>query len=473
MPAMARTPKLPPPWRGLSARLLILTVVFVLIGEVLIYVPSIARFRLTFLEERIAAAHLATLALAAAPEGRVEIALADQLTLQAGVLGVTLRRPEAELMLGELPPVDAVFDLREATIAGLVLDSFATLWHRGRRTIRVIGPSPHEMATVVDISLAEGALWIEMVDYSWRILYLSIVLSLMVAVAVYACLQLIIVGPLRRITQSVIAFRDRPEDIGPDLPPGRRRDEIGVVEGELRDMQEGLRASLLQKTRLAALGAAVGRINHDLRNLLSTAILLSERLERSQDPEVRRIAPRLVEAIERAARLCGETLGFARAHSPRPRRTRFALAPLVDEVGQAVLAGDGDGLSWESAVPDDLTLHADRDQLFRALLNLGRNSREALGEGPGRIVVRAASAEGRVRIEILDSGPGIPLRVRPHLFEAFAASGRPGGTGLGLTIAREILRAHGGDLSLARSDATGTLFVLDLPAERAKRRSAA
>ena len=462
---MASQLRLPSPHRSLSARLLVLTMTFVLLGEVLIYVPSISRFRKVYLEDRISAAHLATLSLEAAGPSGIDRALENELLGHAGVLSITLREPEAELMLGTLPPVEKVFDLRESSAADLMMDAFDTLWHAGGRTIRVIGPSPQRPEVLVDTSLSEQALWTGMVDYSWRILALSVVLSLITALLVFASLQLMIVRPLRRINESVVAFRGRPEDASVELPGSRRSDEIGLVQTEIRRMQRALRTALAQKTRLAALGAAVGKINHDLRNILASAILLSDRLDLSQDPEVRQIAPRLVEAMERAARLCSETLSFSRAEPAQPGKTRFPLAPLVDEVGEAVLGPDAQAVRWLNEVRPEMTVLADRDQLFRVLMNLGRNAVQALaGEGGGLISIGAWQDAGAAIVEIADTGKGVPGEARAHLFEAFAGSTRPGGTGLGLPIAREIMRAHGGDVELVQSDGDGTVFRLRLPA---------
>jgi len=462
---MATTLRLPSPHRSLSARLLVLTVAFVLLGEVLIYVPSISRFRKVYLEERIASAHLATLALEAAGDMGVEQPLEEELLNHAGVVSVTLRAPTAELMLGRLPPVDMVFDLREATPIDLIRDAFETLWHAGGRTIRVIGPSPADPDVLVDISLREQAMWNAMVGYSWRILNLSIVLSLLTAILVYASLQGLMVRPLRRITESVVAFRRQPENPEVDLPASPERgDEIGLVQAELSRMQQGLRTALAQKTRLAALGAAVGKINHDLRNILANAMLLSDHLEESQDPRVRHVAPRIVEAIDRASRLCSETLNFARAQAVQPKKARFLLHALVDEVGEAVLGPEPGGGRWRNEVGADVMVHADRDQLFRVLMNLGRNAHQALGSEGGLISVNAWQNGARAVIEVADTGKGIPDEARAHLFEAFSGSTRPEGTGLGLPIAREIMRAHGGDLELAHSGSDGTVFRITLPA---------
>lgn len=466
---MANQLNLPNPIRSLSSRLLILTMAFVLLGEVLIYVPSISRFRKVYLEERIAAAHLATLSLEASGTNRLSSDVESELLDHAGVLGITLHAPRADLMLGRLPAVQKVFDLRAATPWSLIAEAADALWHQGERAIRVIGPSPQDPQTLVDISLRERAMWNAMVDYSWRIFNLSIGLSLLTALLVFLSLHLLMVLPLRRITESVMAFRSRPEDTGIALRGSKRSDEIGIVQTELANMQRGLRHALSQKTRLAALGAAVSKINHDLRNLLANAMLLSDSLDASQDPTVKRITPRLVESMERAAKLCSDTLHFSRADSIEPNKKHFPLKALVDEVADAIRGPMPVQILWRNDVDESTSILADRDQLFRVLMNLGRNAeiamRDQVGKGHAGMISTMAWRSGKVlHIEVADTGPGIAKQAEEHLFEAFAGSTEPGGTGLGLAIAREIMRAHGGDIELDRTGEEGTAFRLTLPA---------
>ena len=460
----------PNPTRSLSARLLVLTMAFVLLGEILIYVPSISRFRKVYLEERIAAGHLATLSLEASGTERLDSGLESELLDHAGVLAITLHAPRANLMLGRLPAVEKVFDMRAATPWTLIADAFDALWHRGERTIRVMAPSPQDPQLLVDISMREQALWNAMVDYSRRIFNLSIGLSLLTALLVYLSLQLLMVLPLRRITESVMAFRSRPEDTSIALQGSTRSDEIGLVQTELANMQKGLRDALSQKTRLAALGSAVGKINHDLRNLLANAMLLSDSLDVSQDPKVKQIAPRLVESMERAAKLCSDTLNFSRAESIEPNKRRFPLKQLVDEVSNAIQGPLPGPIRWRNDVDESTSAFADRDQFFRVLMNLGRNAEIAMRDQAedgqaGMISVSAWRTGKELHIEIADTGPGIDDQAKEHLFEAFAGSTQPGGTGLGLAIAREIMRAHGGDIELDRTGAEGTAFRLSLPME--------
>ncbi len=458
--------KMPPLTRGLSARLLLLTISFVMIGEVLIYVPSVSRYRLTYLQERLAAAHEATLALDASPDGMVSAELEQQLLIHARLRSIALRLPAASyMMLGEPPEIDATFDLSQETVYRLIRDAFTTLAQTENRVLRVMGPARLDPRIIVDVTLDEAPMRDEMYDYSRRILILSIVLSLMTAAMVYLSLHLLIVRPMRRITARMATFKENPEDTSKDLESTERSDEIGVAQRELAEMQRGLRVALRQRAHLAALGEAVSKISHDLRNILSTAALVSERLADSEDPEVRRQTPALVAAIDRAVTLCVETLRFSRARELTVKRDRVDLAVLVEDVGKALMLSSQGQVAWRNDIAEDFNVTGDYDQLFRVFLNLGRNAMEAMDEAAGEVRIGAYRDQGKAIIEIADTGPGLPKRARDHLFEPFAGSTRAGGSGLGLPIAREIMHAHGGDISIARSDADGTVICLELPDE--------
>lgn len=456
--------------KSLSARLLLLTIVFVMLGEVLIYVPSIARYRLVYLEERIAASRLAALAVEAAPDGMISPELGLELLSHARVDAIAMDRPEGKVMIlkGDMPPkIDASFDLREATPMGLIRDGFDTLFSGGTREIQVMGHSPMDDSGVnVDIVLYEKALFEGMLDYSSRILQLSLVLAAITASLVFFSLHCLMVRPLRSIIASLVAFRERPEDEASTFRPSRRRDEFGVAQRELAGMQTQLRQALRQKTRLAALGEAVSKINHDLRGMLATVSLVSERLARVEDPEVKSVTPRLYQAIDRAFDFCTQTLTFARADEGTPERSRFALRPLVEEVGEGLTRPDGARIDWCNEVAEDLEVSADHDQLFRVLSNLARNADEALAkqpDGAGRITVSAHREGANTVIEVADNGPGVPVHIQARVFEPFTGSEKPGGAGLGLAIARDLMRAHKGEIELLSSDSGGSRFRLRLP----------
>jgi signal transduction histidine kinase len=462
------------PLKSLSARLLILTVFFVMVGEVLIFVPSVARYRMTYFENRLAAGYIATLALDASPTGRLDQSLIDKLLARVGAQGVALHRPDGSVLRldhADPPHPDFTIDLTHPNIWLAIRGSFRTLFGDGNRMLRVlgpVGPLPNPQlagegragADTAEVLLDEAPLRNELWDFGIRILELSLVLSLITAALVYLSLQWLLVRPMRRITASMIEFREDPEDAARVVAASRRRDEIGVAERELAVLQSTVRQALGERARLAALGTAVTKINHDLRNILATARLVTDGLTASAAPEVRRVAPRLLDAIDRAIALCTRTLDFSREDTPPLARMRFPLRELIDEIAPG-LALPESGLAIEDAVPPDLWVEADRDQLYRVFLNLARNAVEA---GAHRLRFSAARGAGTIAIEITDDGPGLPPKARENLFRPFFGSARPGGSGLGLAIARELVRAHGGELSLVSSTGAGTVFRLTLPA---------
>ena len=449
--------------RSLSARLLVLTIFFVMVGEVLIFVPSVARFRMTYFENRIASGELATLALEASPTGRLDRSLVDKLLARVGAHAVILHRADGMLLMLDrpVPPKpDITIDLTHPSVIAAIRGSFGALLRSGNRIVRVLGPSPTGSGETVEVLLDEAPLRAEMWGFGIRILELSIVISLVAAALVYLSLQWLLVRPMRRLTASMIEFRTEPEDGSRMIRASRRNDEIGVAARELAIMQDTVRRALAQRARLAALGSAVTKINHDLRNILATARLVTDGLTASAAPEVRRILPRLIEAIDRAVALCTQTLDFSREGTAPLASSRFRLGPLLDEVSSGLAVSEHD-LAFECAIPPDLMVEADRDQLYRVLSNLARNAIEA---GARRLRFAAAREQGSVAIEVSDDGPGLPPQARENLFRPFFGSARPGGSGLGLAIARELTRAHGGDLTLVSSTGAGTVFRLSLPA---------
>src|SRR5262249_11011381 len=146
----------------------------------------------------------------------------------------------------------------------------------------------------------------------------------------------------------------------------------------LAAMQRDLASLLSQKNHLAALGLAVSKINHDLRNLLASAQLFSDQLSSSPDPKVQRFAPKLMRQLERAIAFCQSTLSYGAAREAPPDRRPFALEPLLEEVHETLGLGLDVPIRWIVAVERGLTVDADRDQLFRALVNIARNSKQAL-----------------------------------------------------------------------------------------------
>lgn len=449
---------------SLSARLLVFTIVFVMLAEVLIFAPSAGRYRVMYLTDRLADAHLAGLALEATPSGRVGPELEAQLLRHVGAYAIDLHLgPLVTRMLGlKTPPEpDIVVDLERESAAEMILNAFGTLMRSEPTVLRVNGRSPQDPSVLISAILPEAPMRTALIDYSGRILQLSLGISFFTALLVFFTLRWLLVRPMRRLTEAIVEFRATPEDPTRGVRESGRRDEIGVAERELAAMQRDLRLALAQKARLAALGEAVAKINHDLRNILASAQLVSDSLTDSGDPKVQRLAPTLLRAIDRAVGLCRDVVRYARTGEAKLAKAPHDLQALLEEAGEAARAAPGpERRRFENLTPEGLTANVDRGQLARAIENLVRNAYEA---GAEHVVAKAVRAPGGFTVSVADDGPGVPAAVEPRLFQPFSGSAKADGSGLGLAIAKEIVTAHGGRISLARSGPDGAEFVLHLP----------
>ncbi|WP_111428560.1 HAMP domain-containing sensor histidine kinase [Rhodobacteraceae bacterium DSL-40] len=456
--------------RTLSGRFLALTILFVMIAEILIFLPSIARFRLDYLQNRLDLAQIAALASLGSTEDLVPPQLERELLQTADVMIVVLQRDGVrELALFDKMPQSPVvtYDIRDPSPWALIRSAGRVLITPENRVIRVIGETRQGTEGIVDVVLNEAPLRKALIDYGLRIFYLSLVISVATASLLFLSVQQLIVRPINRVIAHMVAYRDNPEDTTRIIAPASGTRELNDAENALHDLEVRLTAALRQKERLAALGRAVAKISHDLRNMLTTAQLLVDSLEASPDPRVRRIAPKLVGSISRAVALCDRTLAYGKAEEPPPDIERFGLARLVNEVLEAERQTLGaETVTFTSAVPDRLCVRGDPDQLFRVLSNLVRNAAQAIAASsrPGTVRIEAEESDGRSFIRVSDTGPGLPPKARENLFQPFQGGVRQGGSGLGLVIAEEIVRGHGGTLSLEVSDEQGTTFAISLPA---------
>ena len=455
---------------GLSGKLLLLTIPLVMIAGFLIYVPAIANFRMNRLNDRLAAANTAALVLDAAPSGIIPDSLAREILHSIGARAVAIKMGQQRRLLASagLPPViDHDFDMRTMTVWSAIVDSFEVMLESGNQSIRVIGPAPGG-AQFIEVVIDELPLRQAMYRFSSNLLWVSLIIATLTAALVYLALHFLFVRPMRRLTANLVGFHENPESSARIIVPSQRSDEIGVAERELSDMQRDLVSMLHQKSRLAALGLAVSKINHDLRNLLASSQLLSDQLSSVPDPRVQRFAPKLMRSLERAIAFCQSTLSYGRAQEAAPDRRMILVEPVVNEVRESAGLASDASITWVNAVERGLTVDADPDQMFRVLLNLVRNAAQALENQPqgdaATLQIRVTGRrEGAVAIiEVSDTGPGVPAKARDHLFEAFQGSARPGGSGLGLAIAAELVNAHGGNIHLVEGT-IGATFRMTMP----------
>ncbi|CUK04941.1 Sensor protein ZraS [Shimia thalassica] len=454
-------------FKTLSGRFLVLTIIFVMLAEILIFVPSVARFREDYLLSRLERAQIASLTLLA--DDMIDEDLEQELLRTAEVYNVALRRDEMrQLMLSSPMPhaIEATFDLRDAGPMELISDAMARLFDSQDRVIRVIGAPVKEAGLLIEITLGTKALRSAMIDYGLNILWLSAVISVITAFFLFLAVRGFLVKPIKGVVRYMQSYAAAPEDARRIIQPSAGVVELREAEEALQSLQMELTASLKQKERLAQLGGAVAKVSHDLRNILTSAQLFTDRIEMSEDPLVRRLAPKLVNSITRAVHLCESTLAFGKAEEPAPKLCHVPLIEIVSDVvdSERLAVGEFD-LSFSEDVPAGLMVRADPEQLYRVIANLVRNARQAImATGiPGEISVAAREEDDAWFINITDTGPGLPPKAQEYLFTPFQGGARKGGSGLGLAISSELMRGHGGTLVLARTDDAGTVFEICLP----------
>ena len=457
---------------SLAGRLLALIAAAVLAGEALVFAPALAGFHETWLRDRINLAQVAALALEVSPDTEIGEALEYELLTNAEVLRVALlREGERELILEGASPVAGgrlvTYDYAEASSAVRFGWAVETLLAPPGRVLRVLARPRYDSGEMIEIVLNEAPLKRNLAAFAWRFAFASTLILMAAAALVYGALSFAFVRPMRDLTRSIERFRDKPEDVSVAFVRSRRADEIGRAERAAADMAEQVRAALRQKQRLAALGAAVARIGHDLRNMLATAQLVADRLAQSDDSAVRQLAPRLERAVARAAALATSTLKYGRADERAPALRQVDVAGAAYEAAAEALIGFDD-VAFHADIEDGLACNADPEHLHRIFVNLMRNSAQAMQHHARRdkaITLRAMAQGGRCEIELIDHGPGIGEKVREKMFDPFvSADPEGGGAGLGLAIARELTRAMGGELSLIRTGAEGATFLIILGA---------
>ncbi len=460
---------------GLSGRLFLVTIAFVALVEILIYVPTVANYRRMWLSDRIAAAQIAALVLEASPDQHVSEDLARHLLKGVGASAIAVRGEGTRRLLAvdAMPSeVAGLVDLRSHDWIASIGGAWRTVFSKSKGPVRVIGHG-RDGFDLVEILLDEAPLREALIDFADRLLLSSLAIAAAVAGLVFLMLQRIIVRPVRRLARNITEFADDPQGSDRIITPSRRTDEIGHAEVALARMETALAGELRQKRRLAELGLSVSKINHELRNLLTTAQLLGDRLESVSDPAVERIAPRLLATLGRAIRFCEETLSYGRATEAVPQRRKVELAPILAEQSDLSRLDGASRVTIRVVCDEDIEVEVDPDQFSRALTNIVRNAVQAIGSDKARLLDPMIEIEatrhgrpgaGGVTILIADNGPGLPERARANLFSPFEGSMRSGGTGLGLPIAAELIQLQGGSLTLdPTAEGEGARFRIVIP----------
>jgi signal transduction histidine kinase len=460
--------------RRLSSKLLLLTIGFVMLAEMVLFVPSAAMFRQDWFSERAQQAGLLTQALTGVPDYQASQGLLEQFMQDTDVVLLAAKRDGmTELVLGA-PPEDSgeieMIDLQNLPRFPSPFAPFGDLFSSGETTFRVIADSPVPGQDALELLVPRSALRDDLRNYLKRIFWISLAIALITGLLIYWAMSALIIRPVERLAEDMTAFRNDPETRRARQQRIARVDELGQLQREFLDVKQSLRAAFRQRERLAGLGLAVAKINHDLRNVLTSALLISDRLSMNPDPKMADMGEKLTRTVERGIGLSEDVLAYSKAETADPKPEELRIAFTIGEAAADVIA-QFPGTRFRNTVPTELCVQTDPDHAYRIFHNLFRNAAQAMAASESQERLLYVSADPRddsVALIVTDTGPGLPERARENLFKAFsggqAHSAGTRSTGLGLSISKELAKAQGGDLTLLSTDATGTRFELTLPA---------
>ncbi|MCO7725313.1 signal transduction histidine kinase [Ochrobactrum sp. J50] len=463
------------PWRNrLSNKLLLLTALAVLITEVLIFVPSVASMRVRWMSSRLDTVGAVSEVLAASGNMDVPREIQDKVLLATGTKAIAMREAGASrlLAMSEVPgKIDQVIDLNNISEAAAIWDAFGTLFNGGDRTLRIFGSvSSGSPDRIIEIVTSDAPLRHAMLVYARNVTFISLIISVIAASLIYLIIHEMLLRPVRIMHRNMIDFASSPDNPALILVPENRKDEFGIAQRQISHIQSDLQRTLKEQKHLADLGLAVSKINHDMRNILASAQLMSDRLADTEDPMVQRFAPKLIRTLSRAISYSESVMAYGRSQEAPPRPRRVLLHAIIADVQETLSLRSESNIEFENLVPEDFELNVDSEQLFRVLSNLCRNSVQAMERDQTSDVAtvkRLTISAGRIGtttiIGVEDTGPGLPQKARDNLFTAFRGSTRSDGTGLGLAIAQELVRAHGGTIELREDRPVGAHFEIRIP----------
>ncbi len=449
---------------SISGRLAILTFGFVFLMSSITLFPALAIFRESELQERIEEAALVALALTTNPIPEIDIDQSSALLEKAQILDLAVideGQRKRLLLPYEKVTLTGRVDLTNLSFINRFVDGFKCALN-SEQGIYLISGIPSFEFERVEAMVSIRTICSQVRMGASRFLFMSFGLALATSFLITFAVSRLVVRPVHFLTKTISNFDGK--GISKKVEIRNPIREFQNAEKSLKEMQDRVINSFEQQRRLATLGESVSKIQHDLRNMLSTAQLLADNLEESEDPKVRRSAPRLLRAIDRAINLSSQTLTYGNLHAHTPKFSLGKLAPVINEVmeDEALLDSSGN-ITFSVDCDQALEVHTDFQILKRILQNLIRNARQALEElGEGKILISVKENEG-INICVRDTGPGLKEETVQHLFEPFRGSTRSNGSGLGLAIGKELSELIGGSLKLSSTSSIGTEFLIELP----------
>lgn len=470
----------------LSSKLLLLTILSVLIAEVIIFVPSVANKRQQWLNAVHKMVATSSLLLNDNNSGSpLSQKTQETLLRSSGTSAIIIHQGKQTKVLASVPQpteVSHFIDLTENNILHQFKDAISSLFFGGERMLQISGPAGLNGETV-DIIMNEAPLHSYLVKNARITAIVSLIISLIAASLIYRIIHAMLLQPVRNMHLNMIEFAQNPEDPSLNVPFTERKDELGVAQNHLAQIQAHLQQLFHKQKYLADLGLAVSKINHDMRNILASAQLMSDNLADTKDPVVRRFAPRLIRTLNRAIAYAETVITYGRTQEPPSERIRIALHPLVNDVAETLAIPEASRIEFRNLVPEDFYADIDQEQMVRVLTNLCRNSVQAMSadmnvlshpaikgqallhkdQKSKSLTITAGRIGSTAIISVADTGPGLSKKARDNLFKAFHGSTRSDGTGLGLVIAQDLVRAHGGTIEFRDDYTEGAAFEIRIP----------
>ena len=460
-----------PFYRRMRVRLLLLITLSVFITEIMVFIPSIANMQSSWLDDHHQSAKAISMILASTPDPVLSQNLQKNVLIATDALAISIIKGKQRYDFAVSPhlkKVNEVIDLPDYSETKALLDSLSTLYFGGDNILLVRGPIDgtdiYLEVTVADKNLREA-----MVQFSWHFVVISLTIAIVAATMIYFIVHELLVRPLQNIYTNMLDFVIEPHNPSRILVPEPRYDEVGITQKRISVIESELQKSYARQKHLANLGLAVSKINHDMRNILASAQLMSDHLADAKDPMVKKIAPKLIKAIDRAVTYSQTVITYGRTQEPTPNRQHLLLHKLIDDVFESLTLPGSDKVEFINDVPVDITVDADDEELHRVITNLCRNGVQAMVEredgsnNKNKLIIHGRRLDHTTIIDVTDTGPGLPAKAKQHLFSPFQGSTSKNGTGLGLTICEELIHAHGGTIKLIDDDEGGAHFEIRIP----------
>ena len=451
---------------SMSGRLALFSIAFIFLLEITFLVPALTFYRFNRLQERVDDAALVAEALLSTPNPQIDTDQSKELLESAKILDLAIVREDRRerlLLPNNTFTISNVVNLTEMTVFQIMLNGMSCITSNPNGVMLVVG-QPQNGFSKIETAVEEAPICNDVRKFGFNLLIMSMIISMLAGCILFVTVSRQFVRPILFLTKAITNFQGS-KNPRVKVEARSKIKEFYDAEVSLRQMQKRIAKSMRQKERLANLGESVAKIQHDLRNMLSTAHMVADNLEDSDDPKVRKSAPRLVRAIDRAIELSSQTLEYGRVGERKARVESVDLWEIIAEIVEEetdLVRDQSVEITFDCG--NDIFATADRSFVRRIIQNLVRNARQILEEGDGGTIhVLAETNDDKIHISVSDNGPGMSEVAMDGLFQPFKGSSRIGGTGLGLAISKELSELMHGKLELASSNASGTIFVLILP----------